>query len=120
LVLGKGLLEVGPDLAFATTIPFGVGHFVALSIPDTDRIERLLYDAEVQVGSIQLAGHASSEIVWTRATGLKASVVGLVIGPTGDITSLTIRGAAAGSSDRSFDFFNTAVGSVYQGTCHPM
>ena len=117
IAFGQSLPAVGPKLAFETDVPFGEGRFIALANPETGNAEKLIYAMEALTGSFQMENNPAEMIVWTLATSRKGGFVGQVIGSDGEILSLTIRTAPAGSTERPFTLFGTAAGSLYRGSC---
>jgi hypothetical protein len=104
-------------LSFETTIPFGDGRFIALSDPETGKIEKLLYDWEVLTGSFQIERDSPQTIVWTRAMSRRGDFAGQVIGSDGEIFSLAIGIAPTGSAERPFVLFSAAAAGMYRGRC---
>jgi hypothetical protein len=105
------------SIAFQATVPFGEGRLIALTDPETGKIERLLYDAEAMTGSFQQAGGPAETIVWTRSTGRKAAFVGALIRSDGEIVSLSVESAPAAAGRRPFALFGTTGARLYRGGC---
>ena len=118
LASGDPIPAVGRDIGFTTTMPFEDGHFIALSSPDTNSIQRLLYGSEVLTGTIGIGRAPAEEMAFTRATSRTGSLVGFTIDGGGDIVSLAIRAAPKGTGERPFDLLATGSGAVYRGSCH--
>jgi hypothetical protein len=102
---------------FQLSVRFGDGFLIALTEPQTGKVDRLVYDAEVLTGTLHRPGSPAQTIVFTRATSLRASLVGTGITSNGDLVSLVIRSAATGQSDRAFTLFETAGATLLHGSC---
>ena len=118
LVSGVPIPAVGREIAFTATMPFEDAHFIALSSPDQNNVQRLLYGSEVLAGTIGIGSAPPEEVVWTRATSRTGRLVGFTIDGGGDVVSLSIRAAPKGSSERPFDLLATGSGAAYRGSCH--
>jgi hypothetical protein len=105
------------SFSFETDVPFGEGNFLALSNPETGKVEKLVYPMEVLTGSFRQERAPPEEIVWTLATSKRGEFVGQVVRSDGQILSLTIASAPKDSAERPFLLFDTAAGSLYRGSC---
>jgi hypothetical protein len=117
LAFSLPLAKSANAISFLTTVPFGEGNFLALANPETGKIERPLYDMEVLSGSFQVAERPPEAIVWTRTSGRSGELIGQAIASDGQIFSLAIQKAAAGSALRPFVLFGTAAATLYRGNC---
>ncbi len=119
LALGRGLssLAVRAKLSFEVSISFGEGEILALVDPESSKVEKVIYDAELTSGSMRLADGYEATIVWTRMSGSAGPLVGQAITGDGDVIALSVDRAAAGSTERPFVLFAAASASAYRGTC---
>jgi len=84
---------------------------------ESGRPIRLAYDAEVSIGSIQIAHLPAQEIVWTREKDNGGDYVGFAVASDGQIASIRILTREDSAKERQFVYFSTEAGGAYRGTC---
>jgi hypothetical protein len=65
--------------SFETDVPFGEGDFLALSNPESGKVEKLVYPMEVLTGSFRRERAPPEEIVWTLETSKLGEFIGRVV-----------------------------------------
>ena len=95
---------------------FADGEFLALVDPETGKPGRPLAPDAMTRGSLEIVGREPEPMVWTTATGTRATLIGFVVRSDSNLVVLTIKSAAAGAR-RAFSLYDARSGMMHQGLC---
>jgi hypothetical protein len=123
----KGDVVLPPDavggedqgqIVFDATVIFADGEHLTLVDPETKKLDRPLSPAEVTRGSLEIVGREPEPMVWTSATGRRATLIGFALRADSSIVSLTIRSPGPDvRARRPFVLFDSRSGAVHRGEC---
>lgn len=102
--------------SFSVSVPFGDGQGLALVDPDSQAILRMLYAADVAVGQFVTPAE-EAPITWTRASSVRARLLGQVIRSDGNLITLAIDRLPENGLDRGARVFDSASGLAWTGAC---
>jgi hypothetical protein len=107
----------GPGaIAFEATVIFADGEWLALVDPETGKPGRPLSPDAMTRGSLEIVGREPEPMVWTTATGSRATLIGFVVRSDSSLVALTIKSAAAGAR-RAFSLYDARSGMMHRGQC---
>jgi hypothetical protein len=113
---GEGGAPAPLSVTFEATVIFADGEFLALVDPETGKPSRPLAADAMTRGSLEIVGREPEPMVWTTATGARATLIGFVVRSDSNLVALTINGAPAGEK-RAFTLYDARSGMVQRGQC---
>ncbi len=106
-----------PAVVFHITVAFDDGALLALTDPQTGKIEQLVYDQEVLGGNFQLEAGSLQPMIFTRTSGAAGRLTGTFIDSSGSIGAMSIERLDPANGWRRFVYFSTDEATAVRGRC---
>jgi hypothetical protein len=109
--------DAAPAVAFRVSVVFDDGALLALTDPQTGKIEQLVYDQEVLGGTFQREAGSLQPMIFTRTSGAAGRLTGTFIDSNGSISALSIERFDPADGSRRFVYFSTDEAMALRGRC---